>query len=68
MDMKNKDIYSAIIEKILSGEFKNDKDLTKVKLWACKEYNLDKFPSNSEILSAATTEERKYDQFLVFIL
>ncbi|MBN2603341.1 MAG: tRNA uridine(34) 5-carboxymethylaminomethyl modification radical SAM/GNAT enzyme Elp3 [Candidatus Thermoplasmatota archaeon] len=63
--MKNKEIYSAIIEKILSGEFKNDKDLTKVKLWACKKYNLDKFPSNSEILSAATTEERK--QILCFL-
>jgi histone acetyltransferase (RNA polymerase elongator complex component) len=49
--MKNKEVYRGIIDKIFSGELKNDKDLTKVKLWACKKYGLDKFPRNSEILS-----------------
>jgi len=57
--MENKEVYRAIIEKILSGELKNDKDLTKVKLWACKKYGLNKFPRNSEILSFATDDERE---------
>ncbi len=57
--MDNRMIYRSMINKILSGEFKNDDDLTKLKLWACKKYGLDKFPRNSEILSAATDIERK---------
>jgi elongator complex protein 3 len=57
--MKNKEVYRGIIDKIFSGELKNDKDLTKVKLWACKKYGLDKFPRNSEILSVATDTERE---------
>lgn len=57
--MKNKDVYRVIIEKIISGEFKNDKDLTKVKLWACREFGLKNFPRNSDILSASTKSERK---------
>lgn len=57
--MKNKEVYRTVIDKILSGEFKNDKDLTKVKLWACKQYGLNKFPRNSDILSVATDAERE---------
>jgi len=57
--MKNEDIYRSIIDKIVSGEFPNDKDLTKVKLWACRKYGLDKFPRNTEILSVATDDERE---------
>jgi elongator complex protein 3 len=57
--MENKEVYRAIIEKILLGKLKNDKDLTKVKLWACKKYGLNKFPRNSEILSFATDDERE---------
>jgi len=57
--MENKEVYRAIIEKIFSGELKNDKDLTKVKLWACRKYGLNKFPRNSEILSFATDDERE---------
>jgi elongator complex protein 3 len=57
--MKDKEIYRSIINKIISGEFENDKDLTKVKLWACREFGLNKFPRNSEILSVATDDERK---------
>lgn len=57
--MKNIDVYRAIIKSIISGKFKDNKDLTKVKLWACREYGLKQFPRNSDILSAATNEERK---------
>ncbi len=57
--MKKKEAYRAIIDKIISGEFTNDKDLTKIKLWACKKFNLKIFPRNSQILSAATEKERE---------
>jgi len=57
--MNDKEIYRSIINKLISGEFANDKDLTKVKLWACREFGLNKFPRNSEILSVATDDERK---------
>jgi len=57
--MDNKDIYRAIIDKIISGEYAKDNDLTKVKLWACREYGLTKFPRNSDILSIATDNERQ---------
>ena len=56
--MNNNDMYHAIIKKIISGDIKNDKDLTKVKLWACRTFDLNHFPRNSEILSAATDAER----------
>ena len=52
-------VYRAIIDKLISGEFLNDKDLTKVKVWACREFKLKKFPRNSEILKAATDEEKE---------
>jgi len=57
--MNNEKIHRAILEKMLEGEFKSEKDLTKVKLWACKEFGLKKFPRNSEILSAATEDEKE---------
>ncbi|KYK30395.1 MAG: hypothetical protein AYK22_03945 [Thermoplasmatales archaeon SG8-52-3] len=57
--MDNKEIYRAIIEKIILGEYLKDKDLTKVKLWACRKYGLKQFPRNSDILSVATINERK---------
>lgn len=57
--MNNIDVCRSIVKKIISGEFKKDDDLTKVKLWACRKYGLSKFPRNSEILSAATEKERK---------
>ncbi len=57
--MTNNEAYRAIIDKILSGEFANDKDLTKVKLWACRKFDLKIFPRNSQILSAATDDEKK---------
>lgn len=56
--MSNKEAYRAIIDKILSDEFTNDKDLTKVKLWACKKFELKKFPRNTQILAAATDQEK----------
>ena len=57
--MIDKAVCRSIIKKIISDEYKEDDDLTKVKLWACREFGLNKFPRNSEILSAATEEERK---------
>ncbi len=57
--MTNKEAYRAIIDKILSGEIPENKDLTKVKLWACKKFLLKKFPRNSQILAVATDQEKK---------
>lgn len=57
--MTDKEAYRAIIDKLLSGEVEIDKDLTKIKLWACKKYFLKKFPRNSQILSSATNDEKK---------
>jgi len=56
--MSNKKIYRAILDKIIAGEFANNRDLTHVKLWACREFGLKKFPRNSEILAVATDEEK----------
>jgi elongator complex protein 3 len=56
--MTNKEAYRAIIDKILTDELTNDKDLTKVKLWACKRFELKKFPRNTQILAAATNQEK----------
>lgn len=57
--MNDKKIYRAIIEKIIAGEFSDEKDLTKVKLWACRQFGLKKFPKNTQILSAAKPKERQ---------
>lgn len=54
-----KKTYRAILDKILSGDFENEKDLTKVKLWACRTYGLKQFPKNSEILATATDSEKE---------
>lgn len=56
--MSNKKIYRAILDKIVAGEFANNRDLTHVKLWACREFGLKRFPRNSEILAMATDEEK----------
>ena len=47
-----------IITSIIEGKIENHKDLEKIKHSLCKEYGLLKFPSNSEILKIATSEER----------
>jgi len=52
-------VNRAIIDKLISGEFTNEKDLTKIKVWACREFNLKKFPRNSEILQAANSDEKE---------
>ena len=57
--MSDEEIYRSIIDKIISRDFANDKDLTKVKLWACRKYGLKQFPRNSDILKIATDEEKK---------
>lgn len=56
--MSNVKINRAILDKIISGNYL-EKDLTNVKLWACREFALKKFPCNSEILSVANAEEKK---------
>lgn len=63
--MDTKDIYRTIIEKIESGTFEDDEDLTKVKLWACRTLGLKNFPKNSEILAVASKEQR--DRILPFL-
>ncbi|MGF3554707.1 MAG: tRNA uridine(34) 5-carboxymethylaminomethyl modification radical SAM/GNAT enzyme Elp3 [Thermoplasmatota archaeon] len=49
----------AIIEKLISEKFNNSIDLTKIKTWACREFNLKKFPRNSEIFASATEKEKE---------
>jgi len=57
--MSNKQVCRAILDKLLLGEFVDDRDLTRVKLWACREFGLKQFPRNSEILAVATDDERE---------
>jgi len=57
--MSNKKVCRAILDKILAGEFSDDRDLTRLKLWACREFGLKDFPRNSEILAVATDEEKE---------
>ncbi|MGZ4857229.1 MAG: tRNA uridine(34) 5-carboxymethylaminomethyl modification radical SAM/GNAT enzyme Elp3 [Methanobacteriaceae archaeon] len=47
-----------IITSILEGKIENSKDLEKIKHSVCRDYGLLKFPSNSEILKIASSEER----------
>jgi len=58
MDMKEAQRY--IIEEILDGNVKSRKDLQKLKLKVCRDFQLDKFPSNSSILKEATLPEQKW--------
>jgi elongator complex protein 3 (tRNA carboxymethyluridine synthase) len=47
-----------IITSIIKGKIKNRKDLENTKHGVCRDYGLLKFPSNSEILKIASSEER----------
>ncbi len=49
----------SIINDILKGKIKNRKDLEKAKFTVCREYRLDRFPRNSEILKIATSDEKE---------
>ena len=49
----------SIIKDILSGKIKNRKDLEKAKFRVCRDYKLDRFPRNSEILQTAREEEKE---------
>jgi elongator complex protein 3 len=57
--MAMKEAKSHIIEEIIEGRIKTRKDLQKLKLEVCRNYRLDKFPSNASILKEATDEEKK---------
>ncbi|KXB06342.1 hypothetical protein AKJ53_00540, partial [candidate division MSBL1 archaeon SCGC-AAA382F02] len=48
-----------ILEEILSGKIKNEKDLERAKRRTSKDFELSKVPSNAEILEIATENERK---------
>ncbi|AXV37044.1 MAG: tRNA uridine(34) 5-carboxymethylaminomethyl modification radical SAM/GNAT enzyme Elp3 [Methanobacterium sp. BRmetb2] len=48
-----------IIEQIKSGKIKNKKELEKVKHQICRDYDLEKFMSNSLILKYASPQEKK---------
>jgi elongator complex protein 3 len=56
--MSNLKANRAILDKIISEDFSRNKDLTNIKLWACRKYSLKNFPRNSEILSVANIEEK----------
>ena len=49
----------SIIDDILEGKIKNRRDLEKAKFGVCREFGLDKFPRNSEILQMASADEKK---------
>lgn len=57
--MAMKEAKRFIIEEILEGNVKSRKDLQKLKLEVCRDFKLDKFPSNSSILKEATLPEQK---------
>ena len=50
----------SIINDILNGKIKNRKDLEKAKFTVCREYGLERFPRNSEILQMATGDEKEF--------
>jgi elongator complex protein 3 len=50
-------VYRAILDKITAGK-SSVQELTRAKNWACREFGLAKPPSNSELLAAATAQER----------
>lgn len=54
-----KEAGRAIITDILEGRIKNRKDLEKAKFQVCREYKLDRFPRNSEILQMAYEDEKE---------
>nr|WP_319372760.1 tRNA uridine(34) 5-carboxymethylaminomethyl modification radical SAM/GNAT enzyme Elp3 [uncultured Methanobacterium sp.] len=54
-----KEAGRAIITDILEGKIKNRKDLEKAKFQVCREYKLDRFPRNSEILQMAREDEKE---------
>ncbi len=53
------DACRLIINEILEGNIKTKNDLEKAKLKVCREFQLEKFMSNSMILRNATSKERK---------
>ncbi len=50
----------SIINDILNGKIKNRKDLEKAKFQVCRDYKLDRFPRNSEILKVAHEDEKEF--------
>lgn len=54
-----KNACRAIIEEILEGNIKTRRDLEKAKHKACRDYKLQKFMSNADILENAAPDERK---------
>lgn len=51
--------HRAVLEKALSGEISDRRELERAKLWACRRFDLSRVPSNAEILSMASEKERK---------
>ncbi|EKQ54065.1 MAG: histone acetyltransferase, ELP3 family [Methanobacterium sp. Maddingley MBC34] len=49
----------SIIKDIMEGKIKNRKDLEKAKFQVCRDYKLDRFPRNSEILQMAREDEKE---------
>ncbi|MBN1328024.1 MAG: tRNA uridine(34) 5-carboxymethylaminomethyl modification radical SAM/GNAT enzyme Elp3 [Candidatus Heimdallarchaeota archaeon] len=56
----DKESCREIIEHIIEYPPKNANDLAKIKRMVAKKYSLAEFPRNSEILQAATDEEREF--------
>ena len=57
--MNKKEIYRSIVKIIITNKISNDKDLVKIKKWACKKYNLKNFPPNYKLLEVATKNEKE---------
>ena len=54
-----KEAARSIINDILEGKIQNRKDLEKAKFQVCRDYKLDRFPRNSEILQMALEGEKE---------
>jgi elongator complex protein 3 len=56
--MADAKVYRTILDKIKAEELINVQGLARAKIQACREFGLARPPSNSELLAAATVEER----------
>lgn len=51
-------VYRAILDKITTGELTSTQELALAKIQVCREFRLSRSPRNSELLAAATGEEK----------
>ncbi len=59
MDAELQHVAKEIIREVLEGRISSKEDLQKLKRRLCRRYHLPRFPSDVEILSFATEEEKR---------